>query len=162
MFDWKKGGDVYNLSKQWLYRDQRHQDVSSYPEVPAGFFGAEGLYNDLVVNNHFVEDGSFFMLREASLSYNLREHQLKRVFRGTVSSIRFSLIGRNLFTITDYSGFHPDVTSIPMDENTLTNRVPGARGSDIRTPNGDPSLFAVDVFNYPVRRAYTFSLQVTF
>lgn len=162
LFDWKKGGDIYNLSKQWLYRDQRHEDVSSQPDITAGFFGSDGLYNNLVVNNHFVEDGSFFMLREASLSYTFQEHQLKNVFKGLINSIRFSLIGRNLFTVTNYSGFHPDVSSVPMDENTLTNRVQGARGSDIRTPNGDPSLFAVDVFNYPVRRAYSFSLQVTF
>lgn len=162
LFDWKKGGDIYNLSKQWLYRDQRHQDVSSYEDITAGFFGSDGLYNNLVANNHFVEDGSFFMLREASLSYTFREHQLKNVFKGLIHNIRFSLIGRNLFTMTKYSGFHPDVSSVPMDENTLTNRVQGARGSDLRTPNGDPSLFAVDVFNYPVRRAYSFSLQVTF
>lgn len=162
IFDWKKGGDVYNLSKQWLYGDQRHSDVSSYSNVAAGFFGSDGLQNDLVANNHFVEEASFFMLREASLSYTLEEHQLKNVFKGLIRNIRFSLIGRNLFTATKYSGFHPDVTSVPMDENTLTNRVQGARGSDARTPNGDPSLFAVDVFNYPVRRSYTFSLQVTF
>ena len=58
--------------------------------------------------------------------------------------------------------FHPDVSSAPMDENTLSNRVPGARGSDLMTPNGDPSLFFVDTFNYPMRRTFSFSIQVTF
>ncbi len=159
LFDWKKGGDIYNLTRQWLYRDQRHGDVSADPDVPASFYGSDGLYNVLVANNHFVEDGSFFMLREAALSYTFQ--QPGGLFRG-MESIRLSLIGRNLFTLTDYSGFHPDVTTPPRDINTLSNRAPDARGSDRFTPNGDPNLFYVDAFNYPIRRTFTFSLQATF
>jgi len=159
LFDWKKGGDIYNLGRQWLYRDQRHGDVSADPDIAASFYGSDGLYNVLVANNHFVEDGSFFMLREAALSYTFR--QPTGMF-SAMESIRFSLIGRNLFTITDYSGFHPDVSAPPRDVNTWTNRSPDARGGDQFTPNGDPNLFYVDAFNYPIRRSFTFSLQVTF
>ncbi|NUQ25801.1 MAG: SusC/RagA family TonB-linked outer membrane protein [Saprospiraceae bacterium] len=158
LVDWKKGGDIYNMTRHWLYRDQRHADVSSYPGVPAGFFGSEGLYNVLVPNNHFVEDGSFVMLREASLSYTFRQG----LFRNFVKGMRLSLTGRNLMTWTNYSGFHPDVSAAPRDENLLTNRYQDERGSDTRTPGGDPSLFAVDAFNYPLARTYTFSLQLTF
>ncbi|MDX1940311.1 MAG: TonB-dependent receptor, partial [Saprospiraceae bacterium] len=155
LFDWKKGGDIYNLTKQWLYRDFRHGDMSKYPDIAAGFYSSEGLYNGLVTNNHFVEDGSFFMLREASISYHVK---LNNFFE----NIKLSLIGRNLFTNTKYSGFHPDVTSAPRDENTLSNRFDNGRGSDLRTPGGDPSVFFVDAFNYPLARTYTFSVQITF
>jgi len=158
LFDWKKGGQIYNLSKQWLYRDHRHADVSRYEEVPAGFFGNEGLYNGLVANNHFVEDAGFFMLREAALSYTFGNG----AFGKWIDQFRLSLIGRNLFTLTDYSGFHPDVTSPLREENRLTNRFNGGIGSDPRTPNGDPNLFIVDAFNYPVARTLTFSIQATF
>lgn len=158
LVDWKKGGDVYNLTKQWLYRDARHGDVSQYPDVAGGFFTGDGLYNGLVANNHFVEDGSFVMLREASLSYTFNGG----LFHNFVKSLQVSLIGRNLMTWTDYSGFHPDVASAPRDENTLSNRYVNGRGSDLRTPNGDPSVFAVDAFNYPIPRTFTFSLQLTF
>jgi TonB-linked SusC/RagA family outer membrane protein len=158
LFDWKKGGDVYNASRQWLYGSERHADLSAYPDVAAGFFGAGGLYNNRVANNHFVEDGSFFMLREAALSLTLRNN----ILGGLIDGLRFSLIGRNLFTKTNYTGFHPDVTSAPRDENLLTNRILNGRGSDDRTPNGDPALFAVDSFNYPLRRSVTFSLQAVF
>lgn len=162
LFDWKKGGDVYNLSKQWLYRDQRHADVGAYENVAGGFFSGDGLYNNLVANNHFVEDGSFLMLREASLSYTIRKGQLGGVLGKTIDQVKLSLIGRNLMTWTQYSGLHPDVSSLPSSENTLGNRVAGAPGSDRTTPNGDPSLFAVDAFNYPLRKNYSFSLQITF
>ncbi len=162
LFDWKKGGDVYNLTKQWLFRDQRHAEVSEFNDVPASFYGNEGLYNNLRANNHFVEDGSYFMLREAALSYTFRSNQLSGLFGNLMESLELALIGKNLFTQTDYSGLHPDVTSVPRDENTLSNRFPGAPGSNLRTPNGDPNIFVVDAFNYPLRKSYTFSLQVTF
>ncbi len=162
LFDWKKGGDVYNLTRQYLYAGLRHAEVSQYADVPAGFFGEDGLANGLAANNHFVEDGTFFMLREAALSFTLRRNQLKPVFRNLFETIRLSLIGRNLFTITDYTGFHPDVAAAPQGENFLSNRYAGFAGSNRYTPGGDPSLFAVDVFNYPLRRTLTFSLQASF
>jgi hypothetical protein len=162
LFDWRKGGDVYNLTKQWLYRDQRHGDVSRNPEIAAEFFGPNGLYNLLVPNNHFVEDGSFFMLREVSLSYTFDHSALRSFLGGALHGIRLELIGRNLFTQTRYSGFHPDLSSAPRDELTFSNRIPDGRGSDNRTPNGDPSLFLVDAFNYPLPRTVTFSMQVIF
>ena len=161
LFDWRQGGDIYNKSKQWLYRDFRHADIPN-TGLPRNFFGSNGLYNVNVNNNHFVEDGSFFMLREAALSYQISPKTMESVFGDILGSIRFSVIGRNLFTITDYTGFHPDVTSSPRTENTLSNRVQNAQGSDAQTPNGDPSLFLVDGFNYPLARTFTFRLELTF
>lgn len=161
LFDWKKGGDIYNATKQWLYKDYRHADVSADAAVGAGFYGSNGLYNALVANNHFVEDGSFFMLREAALTLMIRKQSLGGFF-SKFDHIRLSLIGRNIFTNTDYSGFHPDVSSVPRSESILSTSAPDARGSDLSTPNGDPSLFLVDSFNYPLPRSFTFSVQVGF
>lgn len=161
LFDWKKGGDIYNATRQWLYKDLRHADVSAITEIPANFYGSNGLYNALVANNHFVEDGSFFMLREASLSLTLRKQHLGGFFT-KFDHIRLSLIGRNVFTSTKYSGFHPDVSSVPRSETLLSTAAPDARGSDLATPNGDPSLFLVDSFNYPLPRTFSFSIQIGF
>lgn len=160
LFDWKKGGDVYNLTKQWLYQSGRHEEVSAYPNITAPFY--EILSNDIQPNNHFVEDGSFFMLREAALSFTLQQAQLKNLAGGTLQSIQLSIIGRNLWTWTNYTGFHPDVTIQGTDENTLSNRQSFGRGSDVTTPNGDNALFAVDGFAYPMRRTITLGLKVTF
>ena len=162
LFDWRKGGDIYNLTKQWLYRDQRHADFAQYDNIAASFYSENGLFNNLVANNHFVEDGSFFMLREASVSYTFQQGALQGIFGRLVEKLTISFIGRNIFTNTDYSGFHPDITSPPSNGNRLTNRIPGEIGSDIRTPDGDPALFYVDAFNYPLSKSYSFSLQVTF
>ena len=162
LFDWKNGGSVYNLTRQHLYGDGRHGDLSSFPEVAAGFFEESGLYNNGAPNNHFVEDGSFFMLREASLSYTINSQQLQNILGGFMEQLQFSLIGRNLFTKTDYSGFHPDVSSTPALDYYQSGRFAGQAGSNSRATQGDPNLFAVDAFNYPLRRSFTFSLQATF
>jgi hypothetical protein len=158
LFDWKKGGDVYNLTRQWMYAYERHADLSADPSIAGGFYGPTGLANEMTPNRHFVEDGSFFMLREASISYTLQN----QLFNGLIESARFSLIGRNLFTTTPYSGFHPDVSIAGRDEYRLSHRLAGGRGSEARTPFGDPSLFLVDAFNLPLPRTFTFSLQLTF
>lgn len=159
LFDWKKGGDLYNLTKQWLYRDERHADVNAHQDITAGFYGSEGLYNVLVPNNHFVEDASFFMLREAGISLRIPN---SRFWGMHFHEIQLSFTGRNIFTKTQYSGFHPDVTSAPRSENDLTNRAPDGRGGDRFTPGGDPALFYVDAFNYPVVRTWSFAVGVVF
>ncbi len=156
LLDWKQGGDVYNLTRQWLYRDERHADYSANDNIPSGFY--QTLYNSGVVNNHFVEDGTFMTLREASLSYTFS----KIGFLKTFERIRLSLIGKNLLTWTDYSGYHPDVSIAPRGENVLSDRINGGLGSDFSTPYGDPTLFAVDAFNYPLRTTISFRVQAVF
>ena len=175
LFDWKKGGDVYNLSKQWMMRDARHGDVARFNGVDANgnpdgslaiaesFYGSDGLYNVLVSHSGFAEDAGFFMLREANLSYELPRTFLQGFLGGFIKEAKISFIGRNLFTITDYSGFHPDVSGAPVDENRLTNRfATNAAGSNDTNPSGDPSVFAVDNFAYPVAKTFSGSVQITF
>ena len=64
----------------------------------------------------FVEDGSFIKLRELSISY-LWEPNLPEI-----SSVKFSLIGRNLLSIDNYSGWDPEINT-PGQSN-------GVRGFD--------------------------------
>ena len=159
LIDWKIGGDIYNYARQQLYQNERHADLSANEKVAAPFY-SEGLYNGGVANEHFVEDGSFVMLREASISYTFSKAQLD--FLGnTFEAIQLSLIGRNLFTITDYSGYHPDITSAAQSNNVLSNRYNNGLGSNPYTPGGDPSLFGLDGFGYPARKTFTFSLKIT-
>lgn len=160
LFDWKEGGDVYNLAKQWMMRDSRHE-LSADPNVAQAFFGSNGLYNVLVAHDGVVEDGSFFMMRELALSYDFPQDLLSDI--GWIESVRVSFVGRNLFTITDYTGFHPDVSAQPVDENRLTNRfATNAPGASVNNPAGDPNVFIVDNFAYPVSKTFTGSVQITF
>ena len=59
-------------------------------------------------SSHFVEDGTFYRLKNVTLGYTLPNSLAGRAgFRNA----RVYLQGYNLITITDYSGFDPEVNS---------------------------------------------------
>jgi outer membrane receptor protein involved in Fe transport len=140
LLDWKQGGDIYNNTRQNLYETPRHGDVdqSDRPleaRKPVAYYQA--LYATNSSSGHFVEDGSYLKLREVSLNYRLKAASLGKV-GDVIEQITIGLTGRNLFTITGYSGFDPEVGV------------------------SDASLFPYDNFSYPNFRKLTARLELTF
>jgi TonB-linked SusC/RagA family outer membrane protein len=137
LLDGVRGGDIYNFTKHWMFQDHRHGDLDQAgkpddQKVPNAFY-ASGLYNALNANDYFVEDGSYVRLREVSLSYTLSPSLLGRAGLGRVANgVKLALIGRNLVTWTDYSGFDPEVTS----GNDFNFRIDGFRYPNFRTITG--------------------------
>jgi hypothetical protein len=143
LVDGQMGGDVYNFTKQWMFQDLRHadQDQAGKPasEKIALPFYSSGLYNALVASDYFVEDGSFAKLRELSVAYTLSPNLISKMrLNGRAQSVKLALVGRNLLTFTEYSGFDPDVTS----------------GSDFN--------FRIDGFRYPAFRTITGQVEIVF
>ncbi|PRX54931.1 TonB-dependent receptor [Flagellimonas meridianipacifica] len=62
-----------------------------------------------------VEDGSFIRLRNVTLGYTL---PADKIFGDSVDRLRIYVTGTNLFTITDYLGYNPEVSNIST--NSLT------------------------------------------
>ena len=60
----------------------------------------------------FLEPGWFIKLRELSLTFEAPE-RWARAFRASRMSL--TLAGRNLWTITDYSGVDPEVNAFAQD-----------------------------------------------
>jgi TonB-linked SusC/RagA family outer membrane protein len=116
LFDGVQGADIYNFTRQWMYQDGRHGwmgqgDRPASERIASGFYQS-GLYDANNPNDAFVEDGSFVKLRELSVSYTFSPDLLNRVGASRyISGAKVALIGRNLYTWTDYSGFDPDVTA---------------------------------------------------
>ncbi|MBA3341622.1 MAG: SusC/RagA family TonB-linked outer membrane protein [Gemmatimonadaceae bacterium] len=143
LLDGIKGGDIYNFTKQWMYQDQRHGslDQSGKPQENKkhqAYYNV-GFYDGLEPNSYFVEDGSYVKLRELSVSYTLGQGLLSAVrFLGPSRSVKIALIGRNLKTWTDYTGFDPEASS-----------------------NGDFN-FRVDGFRYPSFRQITGQIEIGF
>ena len=71
---------------------------------------------------------------------------LANIFGNALNRVTVSLIGRNLLTFTDYTGFDPEVGS------TETNASTG----------GDVTLYRVDNFAYPNFRTFTGKLEIQF
>ena len=145
------GGDVYNFTKQWSYRDGRAADQDQggkAEDLKKSTAYYEDLYDATARNSHFVEDATYLKLRELSVGYTFDRRQLRKVFGNTLHAVSISLIGRNLLTFTDYTGFDPEVGDSGID---TTNNV-----------GGDASLFRVDDFNYPPFRTYRAKLEIQF
>ena len=109
------GGQVYNQTKQRLYQHYRHADldqtgVAAERQKPIDYY--QTLYEANNVNSHFVESAGFVKLRELSVRYTLGDRVMRglRLDRAGTDRITLGLVGRNLFTISDYSGFDPEVT----------------------------------------------------
>ena len=147
----QNGGDVYNFTKQWSFRDGRAeaQDDSETPQElkkPTTYY--ETVYDATNSNNFFVEDATFTKLRELSIGYTFDESQLTNFFGAAnpIEQLRVRFVGRNLFTITDYSGIDPEV------------------GDTVGGPgeNNDGTLFRVDNFNFPNTRTFRGSVELRF
>jgi len=142
LWDAKIGGDIYNQTKQWLYRENRHGDFDQSGKAdadkkPVNYY--QGFYNANNVSSYFIEDGTYLKLREFSAGYNFTKDQLGSLGE-LFESVLVSVVGRNLLTITDYSGYDPEVGGI----------------------NGDQSNFAFDGFSYPNFRSISGSLELRF
>ena len=86
------------------------------------------------VADNFVEDGSFARLRYVTLSYNLPSTLLDKL---NLTFAQLSVTGRNLLTITDYSGVDPEV-------NTFGAGISGAGSTGIDNL-GTPGTQGVDL-----------------
>lgn len=139
------GGQVYNHTKQRLYQHFRHADleqtgVADDLQKPIDYY--QTLYEANNVNSHFVEPGGFLKLRELSVRYTLGDGLMSalRLDRVGTDRITLGVVGRNLFTLTDYSGFDPEVT--------------------LGTSNS--GFVRVDYFEWPNTRTFTGMVEVQF
>lgn len=142
LIDAQIGGDIYNNTNQWTYRDYTHPDYDQggKPEEEKKIVDYyQKLYSVNAINDWFVEDGTYTKLREVSLRYSFDRQLVERLFGNVgINRVAISLIGRNLVTWTDYTGFDPEV---------------GA---------GDATRQRFDGFGYPNFRTLTASLEIEF
>jgi iron complex outermembrane receptor protein len=103
-------------------------------------FPNEDITNSNEVSTRYLENGGFLRLNNATLGYNLRPEIIG--LGGVVSGIRISVTGQNLFVVTDFEGFDPEINSNLSIDGIQT--------------------FGIDYFNYPRARTFLFSLNVSF
>lgn len=92
-------------------------------DIPAA---TETIYRD----DHLLENASFMRLKKLTISYNLPQKWMNAT--GFIKNVNIYATGRNLFTITKYTGFDPE-----PDNNIIQ-------------------------FNYPNTREFTFGVEATF
>lgn len=126
--------------KRWRNFDDMGNEIRYQPEVLAEFNKNATMWNPTSIGrpismSYAVEDGSFLRLSSATFGYTLPAAWTKKA---GLSKVRFYVSGNNLFTLTGYTGYDPEV-------NIATGL----------TPN-------IDYNRYPRSRTYTFGAQLTF
>lgn len=114
LLDVKSGGDVYNKKAQSVALLNRLgiADMSNVAEANKKTYDYfQGFVDQGSNNTYWVEDASFVKLREVAIGYTIKDTQLPASFKNTIKSITAKIVGRNLLTFTNYSGYDPEVGS---------------------------------------------------
>lgn len=132
------GGQAYNQTNQRMYQWAKSADVdqAGKPQElkkPIEYYVA--LYAANNPTDYFVEDAGFVKLREVSVKYRFGATALNLIRPFGARGAAVSLIGRNLFTATNYKGYDPEVGG---------------------------TLNRLDSFDYPRYRTFTGSFEITF
>ncbi|GAC1307202.1 MAG: TonB-dependent receptor [Mucilaginibacter sp.] len=167
LFDGVYGNKVYDATRQEteqlngfanetagvLARWEKPGDVTNVPTAINNGTTNSASINFLNTNatSYYLESGSFFRLRNATLGYNFSPDVLKHI---GVEKIRLFVTGQNLFMITKYKGYTPDV-------NSFGN---GTNNKPVNAGDGGPSLLSLGVDDgaYPAARIYTIGVNVQF
>ena len=81
-----------------------------------------------VFSDWAVEDGSFLRLQSATLGYTFPEALMERI---SISKLRIYVTGTNLFCLTNYSGYDPEVDTrraTPLTPGVDYSAYPKSRG----------------------------------
>ncbi len=138
-FNGVSGNKIYNHTAMSLFsvgQLSRNLNTTDF----ATEFSNEDNSNSNEVSTRYLEDGSFLRLNNATIGYSLNPESIG--IGELVSKFRLTVTGQNLFVVTDYSGFDPEINT----------------GSSI----GGIQTFGIDRFTYPSPRTFLIGLNVTF
>jgi TonB-linked SusC/RagA family outer membrane protein len=162
VFSWSYGNDVYNANKieyttgryqfrnmidimadgkRWTNLDPATSELVNDPATLAAMNVNTTMWSPYMARHVFsdwaVEDGSYLRLNTLSLGYTIPPVLTKKVH---IQNLRFYASAYNVFILTNYSGFDPEVSS---------------RRNTVLTPGLDYSA-------YPKSRQILYGLNLTF
>ncbi|MEM9896617.1 MAG: hypothetical protein AAF789_09640, partial [Bacteroidota bacterium] len=149
LFQGQSGNEIFNIKET-----NRFVTRLNYEQRYINYWRGEGTSNteprptaggnNFLPSSRFIQDGSFFRLRTITLSYLFPRSILEKA---KLSSGRLFVRGNNVFTITDYTGFSPEVGAAT-----------GTGGSD----GGAQLTSGVSTGTYPVFSTYSVGIDLTF
>jgi TonB-linked SusC/RagA family outer membrane protein len=123
--------DSKNQSTEVLKRWTTPGQITDIPRATDG-----NVYNSRI-SSRFVEDASFLRLKSATLSYELGEKVAEKL---KLNRLSVYITGQNIFTITNYKGFDPEINAFTSSGATL----------------------GIDYGTYPTARAFILGLNMQF
>ncbi|QKX05106.1 TonB-dependent receptor [Aquimarina sp. TRL1] len=98
--------------------------------------GTGAAFHNNQASSRWVEDGSFFRIKNITLGYSLPDTLIKKL---SVDNFRIYTTGTNLFTFTKYSGYDPEASD-----------------------SSDPRTFGADFLTAPPLRTVILGLTINF
>ncbi|MBL0745291.1 SusC/RagA family TonB-linked outer membrane protein [Chryseolinea lacunae] len=149
-----QGNDLFNLGRVRLERPgegtstallNRWTPTNQNTDVPAFTLQSErkaaGLVNKVTVGDsrvsRWLEDASYVRLKNIMLAYNVPQALTQKV---GMTRLRTYVSAQNVFTITHYTGYDPEVSSF----------------------NSNDANIGVDFGSYPTSRTFTVGIDLTF
>lgn len=138
-FNGVSGNKIYdNTANSYFYKAKLIKNVNTTREAIAD--AAESPNNPAPVSTRFLKNGAYLRLNSLALGYNFNTRSLG--INRWISNLRLSITGQNLFLVTDYDGFDPEVNADrPIDGVTS---------------------YGIDYLSYPKARSIIFGLNVSF
>lgn len=136
------GNDIYNINRALLTNAAGNNNQLRDVNTPGGTIPTPRLGNtyDTRPSTLFVEDGSYIRGKNIRLSYDVPAAFIGRYAGRRMSSLQLYVSAQNFFTITDYTGYDPEIS-----EYALSNLAQG-----------------IDFGTYPQARQITFGFNAGF
>ncbi len=119
----------HNATTDILDRWKKPGDVAGLPRV-AQNANASG---NLRASDWWLEDGSYLRLRNITIGYTISSQTLNSVTGKVFNRVRFYVAAQNLFTITNYSGYDPEVSTQSGGAYTFTRGIDDGQFPQPRT-----------------------------
>jgi TonB-linked SusC/RagA family outer membrane protein len=137
-FQGQLGNEVYNAKNQTRFGvynfEQRVTSRWTGPNSSNTEPALDGQAGNYEPSEYFLHDGSFLRLRNLSISYSLPNSMLEPI---NLNQATIYLRGNNLFSLTEYPGYSPDI-------------------------GGGPLSAGIDSGIYPITRSYSIGINVSF
>lgn len=132
------GNEIYNANRvilegMYTVRNQTRKVLDRWTSEATSNSIPRAIYSDPNKNTRnstrFIEDGKYLRLKNVTLGYTLPASLVKKAY---ISNLRVYMSAQNLLTLTNYSGFDPEVQG------------------------------GVDNSNYPITRNISFGIDIKF
>ena len=132
---WEGMSKPFNQLTTVMDRWRKEGDVATLPAA------GQNSGSNLAFSSWYVENGNYFRLKNLTLGYTLPSQISGKVF----DKVRFYVSAQNLLTLTNYSGYDPEISSYSPDDNNI-------------------AIFArgIDQYQRPNPSTYRFGIQLNF
>lgn len=143
---WQDGGKLTDVVNSWT-------PTNTDTNIPVA--SVSDAAGNRAPSSFFVEDGSYFRLKNLEVGYNFNKEDGSGF--NWVKDLRVSFNVQNVFVLTKYSGYDPDVASANGGRSNINSGTPGLRSTV------NPLLSrGLDLRAYPNARTFTIGLKATF